>query len=95
MGTITSLTLFEQQCMEQKTFKLKTLEEFGHATYKGFTLRNGYRYGITEEDGIHVATSNWKQGNFIYMYFYNELTSQWEGLWIDLEEVEIVEEKGN
>ena len=55
----------------------------------------GYRYGITEEDGIHVATSNWQQGNFIYMYFYNELTSQWEGLWIDLEDVEIVEEKGN
>lgn len=55
MGTITSLTLFEQQCMEQKIFKLKTLKDFGHATYKGFTLRNGYRYGITEEDGIHVA----------------------------------------
>ena len=80
MGTITSLTLFEQQCMEQKIFKLKTLKDFGHATYK---------------DGIHVATSNWQQGNFIYMYFYNELTNQWEGLWIDLEDVEIVEEKGN
>lgn len=95
MGTITELTLFGQECMEQKTFKIKTLEEFNHATYKGFTLRKGYRYGITEEDGIYVATSNWQQGNFIYMYFYNELISQWEGFWIDLEDVEIVEEKGN
>ena len=92
MGIKDMRVLFEEQCMKQKTFKLKTLEEFNHATYKGFTLRKGYRYGTTE-DGIHVATSNWQQGNFIYMYFYNELISQWEGYWIDLEDVEIVEEK--
>lgn len=95
MGITDMCTLFEEQCMRQKTFNLKTLEEFNHATYKGFTLRKGYRYGITKEDKIYVATSNWQQGNFIYMYFYNDLISQWEGYWIDLEDVEIVEEKGN
>ena len=85
-------TPFEQACLEEKRFFLKTLTEFNHASYKGFTLRKGYRYGTTENN-IPVATSNWQQGNFIFMYFFDQQEEKWNGLWLDLDDIKIEEER--
>ena len=92
LATLIQFSQFEQDCLEEKCFTLKNLREFNKATYKGFTLRKGYRYGVTENN-IPVATSNWQQGNFIFMYFFNQEEEKWYGLWLDLDEIEIVEER--
>lgn len=74
---------WERICKEQKYFVMKSMTDFKKAVHHGFTLKRGYLYGSCKENGILVATSNWRVNGCLYMYFYKEDEEKWFGFWLD------------
>lgn len=63
--------------------KLKRMDEFETAKYYGFTLQNGFWYGVDTETEKYVATSGWECNGYVAVYFKNE--NSWDMEWIDIE----------
>lgn len=66
--------------------KLKRMDEFETAMYHGFTLKNGFWYGVDTETGRYIATSGWECNGCVAVYFKNE--NSWDMEWIDIEDTD-------
>ena len=66
--------------------KLKRMDEFETAMYHGFTLKNGFYYGVDTETGRYIATSVWECNGCVAVYFKNE--NSWDMEWIDIEDTD-------
>lgn len=62
--------------------KLKRADYDG--TYHGFTLKEGYYYGINTETGNPIATSGWECAGNLCLYSLND--GKWEKEWVGIEE---------
>ena len=62
--------------------KLKRADYDGN--YHGFTLKEGYWYGIDAETGKYIATSGWESSGAVAIYFQE--SDGWKMSWIDIEE---------
>lgn len=65
-------------------YVLKVMKDFIEAIYHGFTLKNGYWYGVDTETGMYIATSGWTSNGCVAIYF--KTGDKWEPLWIDYED---------
>lgn len=65
-------------------FKLKQMQEFETANYHGFTLKQGFYYGVNTETNQPICSSGWESGNFVYIYTLTE--GKWVGDWYDISE---------
>lgn len=63
--------------------KLRRMTEFDKAIYHGFTLKNGFWYGVDTETGKYIAASGWESAGNTAVYF-QEGTS-WIMRWIDVD----------
>lgn len=63
--------------------KLKEMKEFESAKYYGFTLKNGFWYGINTETGNLVATSGWEVNNGLAVY--ELIDGEWILDWWEIE----------
>ena len=52
--------------------------------YHGFTLKEGYYYGINTSTGTPIATSGWECAGNLCLYFLND--GKWEKEWVGIEE---------
>ena len=57
-------------------------------TYHGFTLKEGFWYGIDTETGNPIATSGWENNGAVAIYSLVE--GKWEMTWWDIEETDFV-----
>lgn len=62
--------------------KLKRMAEFETAKYHGFTLKNGFWYGIDTETGNFIATSGWEDTYNVAIYF--KKGNSWDMEWVDI-----------
>lgn len=62
--------------------KLKRADYDG--TYHGFTLKEGYYYGINTETGNPIATSGWECAGNLCLYSLND--GKCEKEWVGIEE---------
>lgn len=63
--------------------KLRRMDEFETAKYHGFTLQNGFWYGVDTETGKYIATSGWECNGYVAIYFKSE--SSWDMEWVEVE----------
>lgn len=68
------------------TFKLKRADYPG--TYHGFTLKEGFWYGVEIETGNFAATSGWERGNAVSMYVCEN--GKWQLTWWDISETDFI-----
>ena len=54
--------------------------------YHGFTLKEGYWYGINTETNQLIATSGWESNGCVAIYTLEE--GKWEMSWYDIEETD-------
>lgn len=67
--------------------RLKCADDQG--TYYGFTLKNGFWYGINTETQNFVATSGWEcNGN---VAIYELIDGKWQMFWYDITEPKMFE----
>lgn len=64
--------------------KLKRADYPG--TYHGFTLKEGYYYGMDTENSRPLGTSGWESNNCVYIYTLTE--GKWIGEWYDIEDTD-------
>lgn len=64
--------------------KLKKMADFESANYHGFTLKNGFWYGVNTETGNPIATSTWESNGCLSIY--EKVNSEWEMDWYNIEE---------
>lgn len=62
--------------------KLKRADYNGN--YHGFTLKEGFWYGIDTETSQFIATSGWECNGNVAIYFLIE--DKWEMEWVSIEE---------
>ena len=55
-------------------------------SYHGFTLKEGYYYGIDTETNQPIATSGWECNNCVFIYTLTE--GKWIGEWYDIEDTD-------
>lgn len=60
-------------------YKLKHADYPGN--FHGFTLKEGYYYGIDTETGNYIATSGWECAENVALYFLED--EKWKMHWID------------
>lgn len=65
-------------------YNLKVMEDFSEAIYHGFTLKNGYWYGIDTETETYVTTSGWTCNGCVAIYF--KAGNKWDMQWVDYED---------
>lgn len=61
-------------------YKLKRADYSG--SYHGFTLKEGYYYGIDTKTGSYIATSGWECAGNVALYFLEG--GNWSKRWIDV-----------
>lgn len=69
------------------TFKLKQADYPG--IYHGFTLKEGFWYGMDIESGCYAATSGWENGNAVSMYIRDK-DGKWQLTWNDINETDFI-----
>lgn len=55
-------------------------------SYYGFTLKQGYYYGVDTETSRPIATSGWESNGCVYIYTLTE--GKWVGEWWDIEDTD-------
>nr|DAE83951.1 MAG TPA: hypothetical protein [Bacteriophage sp.] len=66
--------------------KLKKMADFESANYHGFTLKNGFWYGVNTETGNPIATSTWESNGCLSIY--EKVNGEWEMDWFSIEETD-------
>lgn len=64
--------------------KLRNLVDFETAKYYGFTLKEGFWYGVNTETGNPIATSTWECNGCVSIYELQD--GKWEMDWYNIEE---------
>lgn len=64
--------------------KLKEMTDFETAKYYGFTLKEGFWYGVNTETGNPIATSTWECNGCVSIYELQD--GKWEMDWYNIEE---------
>lgn len=68
--------------------------ELKHASeakqYYGFTVKEGFWYGIDTETNKPIATSGWEYDGYVKIYTYSEENDQWSDYWCIIEETEFL-----
>ena len=62
-------------------YKLKRADYPGN--FHGFTLKEGYYYGIDTETGRYIATSGWECAGNVALYFLED--GKWNMYWVDID----------
>ena len=57
-----------------------------NGNYHGFSLKEGFWYGVDTETNQPIATSGWECGDCVAIYFLTE--GKWEMEWIDIGETD-------
>ena len=66
--------------------KLKEMTDFETAKYYGFTLKEGFWYGVNTETGNPIATSTWECNRCLSIY--EKVNGEWEMDWFSIEETD-------
>lgn len=64
--------------------KLKEMTDFETANYYGFTLKEGFWYGVNTKTGNPIATSTWECNGCVSIYELQD--GKWEMDWYNIEE---------
>lgn len=67
--------------------KLKRADYAGN--YHGFTLKEGFWYGVDTDTNQYIATSGWECYGNVAMYYC--INGNWELEWIDVDEDFLIE----
>lgn len=66
--------------------KLRKLVDFETAQYHGFTLKEGFWYGVNTETGNPIATSTWECNGCVSIYELQD--GKWDYDWYNIEVTE-------